>query len=178
MAGFFSLEIPFWAKRKKRQEPEEPVRSSEGVSQVQAAESERAATVAGDVPQAEVKPDPAQEASASSSTPPPSSAGHTLLGQRFNIVESGLAPNEVESYVRSLQADYESRLRMKGESTAWDTFSKQVLAEAEREAARIKLRATQEADVEASRMIAEAKRAARLSPTAPPNGHRSLRKRM
>ncbi len=69
-----------------------------------------------------------------------------------------MAPDEVASFIEGLKADYESRLREKAESTAWDTFSKQVLAEAEREAARIKLRAKQEADVTASRMVADAKR--------------------
>ena len=64
----------------------------------------------------------------------------------------------MERFVENLKVEYEARLKEKEASPAWDSFSKQVLAEAEREASRIKLRAKQESEIEASRMISEAKR--------------------
>ncbi|MCH7979855.1 MAG: hypothetical protein IID59_00005, partial [Proteobacteria bacterium] len=81
-----------------------------------------------------------------------------LWGRQFAVVAEGLAPDQVASFVEELKTEYEARLQEKEESTSWDSFSRQVLAEAEREAARFKLKAKQDAEVEATRMISEAKR--------------------
>ena len=81
-----------------------------------------------------------------------------MWGREFAVVREGFAQKQVESFVETLKAEYEARLKEKEESTAWDSFSKQILTEAEREASRIKLKAKQEAEIESSRMISEAKR--------------------
>ena len=83
-----------------------------------------------------------------------------LWGREFAIVNGVLSPDQVVSFVGSVRAEYDERLQEKGGSNTWDSFSKQVLAEAEREAARIRLKAQQEAEVEAARLISEGKRRA------------------
>ena len=83
-----------------------------------------------------------------------------LWGREFAIVNGVLSPDQVVSFVESVRAEYDERLQEKGGSNTWDSFSKQVLAEAEREAARIRLKAQQEAEVEAARLISEGKRRA------------------
>ncbi|MCZ6790108.1 MAG: hypothetical protein O7D33_09290 [Chloroflexi bacterium] len=89
-----------------------------------------------------------------------SSSTRRLWGRDFTIVNGGLSPDQVIGFVENVRVEYENRLQEKGGSNTWDSFSKQVLAEAEREAARIRLRAQQEAEVEAARLISEGKRRA------------------
>ena len=190
MSGFWSLEDPFWPKRNKRQKPdkatgtavaaseEQAVEASVPVAQEPAAESKKPA----DAPVAaaqEPAPEPQQSAETPRAEPlkqerpqdaPPvaqQDAAHgappgtrRLWGREFAIVNGVLSPDQVVSFVESVRAEYDERLQEKGGSNTWDSFSKQVLAEAEREAARIRLKAQQEAEVEAARLISEGKRRA------------------
>ena len=104
-----------WPGRRKRQEPDE---SSQG--------------------SAERPQQQATEPTASPVTPDNPPAARQLWGQEFAVVQEGLSQDQVERFVENLKAEYEALLNEKEASPAWDSFSKQVLAEAEREASRIK----------------------------------------
>ena len=182
MSGFWSLEVPFWPKRNKRQKPdkatgtavaaseEQAVEASVPVAQEAAAESKKPADAPAAVAQ-EPAPEPQQSAETPRAEPQkqerPQDAAQgaspgtrRLWGREFAIVNGGLSPDQVVSFVESVRVEYDKRLQEKGGSNTWDSFSKQVLAEAEREAARIRLKAQQEAEVEAARLISEGKRRA------------------
>ena len=168
MSGFWSLQVTIWPKRKKRQKKDQPAEAAIAASDEQAEEPEKAIEPPTAPPQEQIRPQVAPAAAQSAApeqqatVPNPAQqappATRQLWGREFTLVNGGLSPDQVVSFFESVRADYEKRLRERGDSTTWDSFSKQVLAEAEREAARIKLKAKQEAEVEASRLISEGKR--------------------
>ena len=165
-----------WPGRRKQQESQEPPKGTSETPQQQATEPATAPVTSENPPAARQRHWPGRRKQQESQEPPKGSpeapqwqvpepvvsknpaAPRQLWGREFAVVREGLAQKQVESFVETLKAEYEARLKEKEESTAWDSFSKQILTEAEREASRIKLKAKQEAEIESSRMISEAKR--------------------
>jgi uncharacterized protein YktA (UPF0223 family) len=172
MSGFLSLEIPFWPKRTKRQKPDAAEETAVAASEERAAEAsvseaqeptpepQKAAETPRAEPQEQERPQDVPPVAQRDAAQGASPGARRLWGRDFTVVNGGLSPDQVISFFESVRAEYEKRLQRKGDSTTWDSFSKQVMAEAEREAARIRLRAQQEAEVEAARLISEGKRRA------------------
>ena len=84
-----------------------------------------------------------------------------LWGRDFSLVEGRLSEEEVIRFVNDLIAKQRTQLEQSTES--WpQTLSKRILAETERDAANLRIRAKQEAEAEASRLITEARQEAQL----------------
>lgn len=79
-----------------------------------------------------------------------------LWDSEFALVKEGLSAEEVVSYVDELRRRCEALEKEKTPVTNPDVAAAQVLAEANRAAARIKAKALQEAEAEAARIVAEA----------------------
>ena len=165
MSGFLSLEIPFWPKRKRRQKPDKAAETAVAASEEQAAvasvpeaqepaaESKKQADAPAAVaqepppeppraePQKQARPQDAPPVAQKDAAQEASPGTRRLWGRDFTTVNGGLSPDQVIGFVENVRVEYEKRLQEKGDSNTWDSFSKQVLAEAEREASRIKLRA-------------------------------------
>ncbi|MCH7706603.1 MAG: hypothetical protein IIB33_06110, partial [Chloroflexi bacterium] len=82
-----------------------------------------------------------------------------LWGRDFSVVKSGLSEEQVILFVNDLIAKQRAQLEQNSES--WpQTLSKRILAETERDAANLRIRAKREAEAEAARLIAEARQEA------------------
>lgn len=82
-----------------------------------------------------------------------------LWGREFSLVESGLSEEQVIRFVNDLIAKQRAQLEQGSES--WpQTLSKRILAETERDAANLRIRAKREAEAETARLIAEARQEA------------------
>ncbi|MBI2172197.1 MAG: hypothetical protein HYU30_09330 [Chloroflexi bacterium] len=91
-----------------------------------------------------------------------SSKVRRLWGKEFPLVNYGLAEDQVVAFVDDLIARYQAVLQNQESVSPLRIFSKQVVDEAEREAAAIRTKTKREAEVEAARIIAEAKERAQV----------------
>lgn len=73
------------------------------------------------------------------------------------MTNQGLAEDQVVAFVNDLLARYQGLRQQKESIPSVQAFSRQVLVEAEREAATLKSRAKRDAEVEAARIVAEAR---------------------
>ena len=80
-----------------------------------------------------------------------------LWGKEFSVVSQGLAEEELIAFVNDLIARNRALQQQQGTAPSIRALSRQVLAEAEQEAAALKARAKREADMEAARAISQAK---------------------
>jgi hypothetical protein len=83
-------------------------------------------------------------------------ASRQLWGRDFSLVEGGLSEEQVIRFVNDLIARQRAQLEQNSES--WpQTLSKRILAETERDAANLRIRAKREAEAETTRLITEAR---------------------
>ncbi len=88
-----------------------------------------------------------------------------LWGKQFPVVNGGLAEEQLIPFVNDLLARYQALLKKQESEPPLRTFSRQILAEAEREATSVVTKARRDAQVEAARILSEAKHRAQETVT-------------
>jgi len=88
--------------------------------------------------------------------PPETPKVRRLWGKDFAVTTQGLSEDQVVAFVDDLLARYQAAVQHKDSSPS-AAFSRQMLAEAERDAATLRAKAKRDAEVEAARILAEAR---------------------